>query len=159
MAETVLRALPDRARFVLHGDAAALPAIGTAFGVAPPLVPLTGAVAGDRAALRLGPDEWLLLAAAGTAPPEAPDAWLVDVSHRQVGFALAGPGAAAALNEGCPLDLDLAAFPPGACTRTLSGKVEILLWRRAADSFEIEVARSFAAPLRRLLEQALADLD
>ncbi|MBX9702218.1 MAG: hypothetical protein K2X74_22470, partial [Acetobacteraceae bacterium] len=92
------------------------------------------------------------------APPELSDAWLVDVSHRQLGFALAGPDAATALNEGCPLDLDPVAFPPGACTRTLFGKVEIVLWRRGADSFEIEVARSFAAAFRALLEEALRDL-
>lgn len=158
MAETALRPLPERARFALRCAVEALAGIGTAFGVAQPVQPLASAVAGARAALWLGPDEWLLLAEAGAAPPETPGAYAIDISHRHLAFALDGPGAAPALNEGCPLDLDPAAFPPGACTRTLFGKVEIILWRRAADRFEIEVARSFAAPLRSLLEGALRDL-
>lgn len=158
MADATLATLPDRARFVLRCEEPALPALGAAFGVLPPTRPLASAAAGARAALWLGPDEWLLLAEPDAAMPAAPDAWCVDVSHRQVGLALEGPGAMAALNEGCPLDLDPAAFPTGACTRTLFGKIEILLWRRDVGSFEIEVARSFAAPLRSLLGQALADL-
>jgi sarcosine oxidase subunit gamma len=160
MAETRLRPLPGRARFILRGDAAALPAIGAGFGVTPPDAPLASAVAGGRAALWLGPDEWLLLAEGGAPPPPAaPGASLIDISHRHLAYALEGPAAAPALNEGCPLDLDPAAFPPGACTRTLFGKVEILLWRRGEAAFEIEVARSFAAPLRALLEEALRDLE
>lgn len=161
MAETAtLRSLTPRARFVLRCDPAALPAVGEAFGVLPPAQPLRSAVQGARAALWLGPDEWLLLAEEDAAAPAiaAPHA-LVEVSHRQLAFAVEGPGAALLLNEGCPLDLDTAAFPPGACTRTLFGKVEILLWRRAADAFEVEAARSFAAPLLALLREALADLD
>ena len=43
-----------------------------------------------------------------------------------------------------PLDLDQAAFPVGMCTRTLFGKAEIVLWRKADDAFRVEVWRSFA---------------
>ena len=115
-----------------------------------------------RTALKLGPDEWLLLAptpdrglapaieAALTAQPHA----LVDISHRQRAFRLTGPGAAATLNAACPLDLAPAAFPPGRCTRTVFAKTEIILWRTAADAFHIEVWRSFAPYLRAMLEQA-----
>lgn len=157
MAEpATIRTLPDRARFLLRGAPGGLPG----FGVDPPAAMLASAVAGPRAALRLGPDEWLLLAEDGAAPPRvAPPASLVDIAHRHRAFAVEGPGAALLLAEGCPLDLDPAAFPPGACTRTLFGKVEILLWRRGPDAFEIEVARSLAAPLRALLAEALRDLD
>ena len=62
------------------------------------------------------------------------------------------------LNEGCPLDLDAAAFPPGRCTRTLFGKAEIVLWRRDVDAWRVEVARSFAPYLLALLREAAADL-
>jgi sarcosine oxidase subunit gamma len=155
-----LRPLPERARFVLRCVPEVLAEVAAAFGVRPPEAPLASAVAGDRAALWLGPDEWLLLAEAKAAPPSlAGPASLVDVSHRPRGFALAGPQAALLLNEGCPLDLDLAAFPAGACTRTLFGKVEILLWRTGAETFEVEVARSFAAPWHALVGAAMADLD
>jgi ABC-type branched-subunit amino acid transport system ATPase component len=53
--------------------------------------------------------------------PQGP-ASLVDVSDRYRGLVLHGAGAAEALNEGCPLDLADAAFPPSSCTRTLFGK-------------------------------------
>ena len=33
------------------------------------------------------------------------------------------------------------AFPPGRCTRTLFGPIEIILWRRDELRFEVEVAR------------------
>jgi sarcosine oxidase subunit gamma len=157
-----VRLLPLRARFSLRCGEEALPVVGAAFGVLPPLAPLTGTVEGVRAALWLGPDEWLLLAEEGASAPALPDALphsLVDVSDRHHAFAVAGPQAATLLNEGCPLDLDPAAFPPGACTRTLFGKAEIVLWRREAEAFEIEVSRSFAAPLHALLAAAIGDLD
>ena len=148
MAETRLRPIPDRARFSLR--CAGTPPVML------PVVPLTSMVDGPRAALWLGPDEWLWL---GAAPPEAEGLAAIDIGHRHLGFALEGPGATAVLNEGCPLDLDAAAFPPGACTRTVFGTIEIILWRRGAESFEIEVARSFAAALRSLLQAAIDDLD
>ena len=79
---------------------------------------------------------------------------LVDVSHRQIGLFAAGPAAARALNAGCPLDLDLAAFPLGMATRTLYDKAEIVLWRRAERKFHIEVWRSFAPHVAASLAEA-----
>ncbi len=118
---------------------------------------------GRRSALKLGPDEWLLLApeadgaalAAGLelALARVPHA-LVDVGHRQCGLAAAGPRVADLLNAGCPLDLGEAAFPVGMATRTVLGKAEVVLWRTAADGFRIEVWRSFAPYVRRFLAEA-----
>ena len=68
-------------------------------------------------------------------------------------FKLAGPRAARTLNCGCPLDLDMAAFPVGMCTRTVLEKSEIILWRTGPDEFQIGVWRSFAAYVRGLLEE------
>ena len=92
----------------------------------PPTRPMSSATAGARAALWLGPDEWLLI-----AEESARDLMnylelalggifhsLVDISHRQVGIWLEGPGAARLLGAGCPLDLDLRAFPVGMSTRS-----------------------------------------
>jgi sarcosine oxidase, subunit gamma len=170
-ATASLRLLPPRARLSLRCGPALLPSVGAAFGAVPPTTPLASAAAGDRAALWLGPDEWLLLAEDGAAPAvtaalgaalAGAPASLVDVSHRHRAFGLAGPGAATLLNEGCPLDLDDVVFPAGACTRTLFGKIEILLWRpatAAAPGFQVEVPRSFAAPLWGLLAEVLADLE
>ena len=105
-------------------------------------------------ALRLGPDEFLLLLPEGEAPvlDVAVPCSLVDISHRQVGIVLEGPAAADMLNAGCPLDLDEAAFPIGMATRTLFMKVDIVLWRVGPQKFHVEVWRSFAPYVWSLLE-------
>ena len=40
------------------------------------------------------------------------------------------------------------------CTRTVFGKAEVMLWRTAADTFRIEVARSFAPYVWARLDDA-----
>lgn len=161
-----LRPLPPAARFVLRGRPAAIAAIGDTFGPAIPRTPCRAEAAGGRAALWLGPDEWLLLgpeaeAAAIAASLERAMAGqshsLVDVGHRQTGLDLSGPGAESVLAAGCPLDLSPAAFPVGMCTRTVLGKTEAVLWRAEAAGFRVEVARSFARYAWRFLEQARRD--
>ncbi|MDE2199720.1 MAG: sarcosine oxidase subunit gamma, partial [Rhodospirillales bacterium] len=110
-----------------------------------------------------GPDEWLLV---GEGEPPAdlerglvavlsmhPHS-LVDVSQRQIGLDLAGPLAARALNAGCPLDLRDQAFPVGMASRTLFAKSEIVLWRRGALRYHVEVGRSFAQYVVNHLDEA-----
>ncbi len=102
-------------------------------------------------ALRLGPDEWLLLADAEGDPwlaariaeagRDAPMA-VVDVSHRSIGMLVEGPGVEAILAAGCPLPLDIEGFPVGRATRTLLAKAEVVLWRLAPERFHLEVTRS-----------------
>ena len=82
---------------------------------------------------------------------------LVDVSHRQVGLWLEGPGAARLLAAGCPLDLDLRAFPVGMSTRTLLVKAEIGLWRAASTASTWRSLRSFAPYVARILDEAARD--
>jgi sarcosine oxidase subunit gamma len=82
---------------------------------------------------------------------------LVEVGQRQTALTVTGPLATTLLNVGCPLDLDLAAFPVGMCTRTVLAKVEIVLWRTGPDAFHIEVWRSFAPYAWRYLEAAGAE--
>jgi sarcosine oxidase subunit gamma len=79
---------------------------------------------------------------------------LVEVSHRQIALEVQGPQAADLLNVGCPLDLHIRSFPVGMCTRTLLGKCDIVLWRRSADTFHLEVWRSFADYAARFLAEA-----
>jgi sarcosine oxidase, subunit gamma len=147
-----LEAVSPRTRFILRGDAGASVA-GDAFGAALPRQPNRASTAGDRAALWLGPDEWLLLGpelddgalrgdleqALATVPHA-----LVDVSHRQTGILLSGPGAADVLNAAVPLELTEEAFPVGMATRTIFEKAEIVLWRTGPETFHVEVWRSFA---------------
>jgi sarcosine oxidase subunit gamma len=121
-------------------------------GVTLPAQPCRATEQGNRAALWLGPDEWLLL---GFGEPHTGFA-LVDVTHRQLGFRLAGEQAATLLTAGVPLDLAAPAFPVGMCTRTLFDKAEILLWRRGASEWRIEVARSFAPYLCDMMAAVIA---
>jgi heterotetrameric sarcosine oxidase gamma subunit len=55
------------------------------------------------------------------------------------------------------LDLDVAAFPIGMCTRTVLAKAEITLWRIAAGTFRLEVARSLTPYVRAFMLQAARD--
>ena len=158
-----LRSLPPATRCILRGSEPARAAAEGAFGVPIPALACRAASAGSRSALWLGPDEWLLLAdeseadavsAALAAALGGLAHSLVDVSHRQIGCELSGPQAAALLNSGCPLDLDVRAFPVDTCTRTMLAKAEIVLWRTGAQTFHLEVWRSFASYVSLFLAEA-----
>lgn len=158
-----LRPLPPMARLVLRGRPAAIETAGRALGLPLPQRACQAAVAGQRAALWLGPDEWLLAAPAaerealiaqlGAALGELPHA-LVDVSHRDAALEVSGPQSALVLNAGCPLDLDISAFPVGMCARTLIGKSGVMLWRTAPEAFHVAVARSYAVYVWCFLDEA-----
>jgi sarcosine oxidase, subunit gamma len=168
IARTALvRALPPATRLVLRAGESARAAAERAFGAPLPTTACRAAAQGERAALWLGPDEWLLTA------PEAAGAGvltglesalqglpcsLVDVSHRQIALEVAGAHAELLLAAGCPLDLHPGAFPVGMCTRTVLGKAEIVLWRLSPDAFRVEVWRSFAAYLSAFLVEAARGL-
>ena len=79
---------------------------------------------------------------------------LVDVSHRNTGVVVRGAKVEIVLSAAIAIDLDLSAFPIGMCTRTLLGKADIVLWRRAADAFTIECFRSFVPYVHAYLEEA-----
>ncbi len=161
-----LETLGDFARFNFRGNAAAAEAMGAAFGLALPQEACRAAISGDRAALWLGPDEWLLLTLpdTGAALVDAVRAGLaglphslVEISNRQVALSLSGRHAAVVLAGGNPLDLDLRAFPVGMCTRTVLAKAEIVLWRTEPDRFHIEVWRSFAPYVRGFLAEHMRE--
>ena len=163
-----MRLLPPASRWVLHGGPAARALAAPVWGVEFPETACRAAVAGTRAALWLGPDEYLLLelapgerieesqrALAGALEQALAGARhaLVDVSHRQFALEVSGAHAATMLNAGCPLDLDLAEFPVGMCTRTVFAKADVVLWRTRGDAFHLEVWRSFAGYVSGLLAE------
>jgi sarcosine oxidase subunit gamma len=168
----VARRVGGLAYAIFRGDAAAEATAGAAFGLAFPADLNRAAQMGERgqpgarAALRIGPDEVMLVlpeAEARAAFEAIATALsgiahsLVDVSHRQQGYLISGADAAIALNSGCPLDLDSRAFPVGMATRTLFHKAEILLWRVAADQFRVECWRSFGPYVEGMLAEAAKD--
>jgi sarcosine oxidase subunit gamma len=142
-------------------------AAGAALGLKISDIACRSAGNGRWAALWLGPDEQLVLApvadgeevarqlrdALGALPHS-----LVDVSHRQIAIEICGPLAQTLLNAGCPLDLHISTFPIGMCTRTILGKADIVLWRTSADTFHVEVWRSFADYAVRFLAEASREL-
>jgi sarcosine oxidase subunit gamma len=167
--------LPPVERISLRAPVSSVAALSKALGVALPQKPKTSALskgggilgpranARTRAALWLGPDEWLVIDDAARDDPLADCAQVkalhsaVDISHRNVGISISGPAASTAVNSGCPQDLSLAAFPVGACSRTVLGKVEIVLWRTAKDTFRVECWRSFSDYVFTFLSVAARD--
>lgn len=166
-ASVAVTPLDPQGRLALRIKPAALAGRGTIDGF-----DLTGAInsrtssqegAAMRTALRLGPEEWMLITAADEVDErcEAISAALagvahslVDVSHRDVSFSVEGPGADVVVNAGCPIDLSERAFPAGSATRTILGKAEIVLARPAADSFTVTTWRSFAPYVQGFLVEA-----
>lgn len=178
----LVRQLAPVERFVLRGGPEVMATAGNALGVAisatacraatrgpagnvDPAVAREASSIAPLAALWLGPDEQLLLGAVGTdiaaalatALRDLPHS-LVDVSHRQTALEVSGPQATTLLSTGCPLDLDVAAFPVGMCTRTVLAKAEIVLWRTSEHVFHIEVWRSFAAYVSGFLAEAAREI-
>jgi sarcosine oxidase, subunit gamma len=163
-----LTGLPPATRFALHGGAAARAAAHSVWGVAFSEEACRANTRTTRATLWMGPDEYLLLDFEGgtssstlfdaleSAMADVPHA-LVDISHRQFAFQMTGPHAATILNGACPLDLDLAQFPVGMCTRTVLAKADITLWRTRADAFHLEVWRSFAGYVTGVLTEIAAE--
>ena len=134
---TMALALAEK-RNSLRGDAAALQAL-----TAVPLPSKIGDVSdhGAGMAIKLGPDEWLLIGAVtgdGAGQPVS----ITEITERQIGITLEGPRAAEILMSGCPLDLERMAIGRG--TRTIYETVEIVVMKRGAEQFHIEVWRSFA---------------
>jgi len=157
-----LAVLPPAERISLRAPAASVAALSKALGVGLPHKPKASAVVDGRSALWLGPDEWLVIDEAGKDPlGDCADVTAlhsaVGISHRNVAIAVTGPAAAAAINAGCPQDLSLAAFPVGACSRTILGKIEIVLLRTAEDGFRVECWRSFSDYAWTFLTEAARD--
>jgi sarcosine oxidase subunit gamma len=159
----LLRQLPPASRLVLRGGAQVLVVAADTLGLQHNETPCRAVRNDARAALWLGPDERLLIgpaeaareiegllqrALAGMAHS------LVEISHGQTAFEVRGARAAAALNIGCPLDLDPESFPVDMCTRTVFAKAQVVLWRTDVETFRVETARSFAPYVTKILALA-----
>ncbi len=141
--------MPPAERVSLRAPAASVASLSRALGITLPQKPKTSASKGSRTALWLGPDEWLVFDAEGSdilgdcAKAKALHS-AVGISHRNVAISVTGEKAAATVSSGCPQDLSLDVFPVSACSRTVFGKSEIVLYRTAADAFRVECWRSFS---------------
>lgn len=134
-----------------------------ASGIGLPVQVGSRSVDGTRTALCLAPDEWLvevpeagrdglLAALAGTTVPMS----AVEVSDREITFALEGPGVLDLVATGCPRDL--ARMPVGSGARTVFDTAQVVLTREAEDRFHLTVWRSFLPHVRALLDIAQREL-
>lgn len=161
-----LEAAAPAERISLRVRAEDVAALSGPLGIDLPVKPKTSSSGNGRTALWLGPDEWLVIAEGGSdvgnslmqaAKNSGALHSAADVSHRNTAILVSGQGAAAAINAGCPQDLSLKAFPVGACSRTVLGKVEIVLLRTAEEAFRVEVWRSFSDYAFGLLAEGAQD--
>lgn len=91
-------------------------------------------------------------------PDFAGVAAVTDQSGAWVSLSLEGPAAADALARYVPMDLRLAAFPPGSAVRTPLYHMSMILLRISENSFRIMVFRSMARTAWHELEVALKTL-
>ena len=153
------------ARVSLRASAKEAAKLTKPLGLKLPITPLTTTSSQSRSALWLGPDEWLVIDQVPTSITALMKNLAiekcshVDVSHRDTAITVSGKGAENTLNAGCPRDLSLDAFPVGCCSRTIFGKIEIVLWRQDNETFHIEVWRSFSDYLWTYLLDAAKDVN
>jgi sarcosine oxidase subunit gamma len=117
-----------------------------------PLDPNTAWEEESRAALWLGPDEWLIL-----GPPRSETEIvreletalgnerrsIVDVSSNRVALQLSGPAAKELLSVGCSLDLHPRSWTDGSCAQTTLASSQVILHERSAAT-RVLVRQSFA---------------
>lgn len=155
----VLSLAGDCGRFSLRARAEDLQAVAEALGW-----PLPDRIGGmtkvkDKLALCLGPDEWQILVPEDEVVPLAQRVAalspglpmsFVDVGSREIGIELTGPMATSALCAACAFDVE--GMAAGGATRTIFDRVPIILIKHAAAHYRIEVWRSFAPHVWKLLE-------
>ena len=145
-------------RVSLRARADAVAALSKALGLALPVRPKSSETKGTRSALWLGPDEWLVIDAAKTPADDLAKVKVlnsaVDISHRNTAIIVSGAAAEATLSAGCPQNLSLKAFPIGACSRTILGKVEVVILRTGLSEFRVECWRSFSDYVMTYLGEA-----
>lgn len=152
-------------KFSLRCSTEEVAALSSALGVELPGTIGGMTRSGSRAALCLGPDEWMILCAgddraavtaAGEAIYDATPHSLVDVSFREVGLSVIGVDALTLLCTSCARDLG--AIEIGKGTRTIFDGAQVVIIRDGTDAFRMYVWRSFYPHTRGLLAAAEREL-
>lgn len=162
-----LRELPFLAQLDVRMSPEAASTLTLALDIDLPLEPNT--VTGDerRAALWLGPDEWLVVGQPGSEHQleavlrETSEAAVVDVSANRTTLELRGPRVRELLEFGCPIDLRPSVFGPGRCAQTLLARANVIVWYLTDDpepTYRLFVRPSFAAYVAAWLADATEGL-
>jgi len=160
----MINAAPPKTRIGLRVNKNQIDTVNNVLSFKLPNKPKTSTSKGSRIALWLGPDEWLIIDEANSdlkkLPLDLVDTMCsaVDISHRNTAIDVSGNNAASIINAGCPQNLSNAAFPVGACSRTVLGKSEIILLRTAIKTFHIECWRSYSDYVWKYLAEAVKSL-
>ena len=131
-------------------------------GLELPITPKTSVHNGKgRLAAWLGPDEWLLIDENADPLKDLEKVTTlhsaVDISHRNTAILVSGKGARATVQSGCPQNLSDKVFPVGAATRTVMGKIEVVIIRTGEAEYRVECWRSFSDYAFTLLSEAAGD--
>jgi sarcosine oxidase, subunit gamma len=143
--------------FVSQLDVRVDPSTAASLGF--PTAPNTATKPGDRDALWLGPDEWLVVGASDETGAIAAELAasldglhhsIVDVSANRVVLELTGPSRHDLLASACPIDLHPRSWGDGRCAQSLFGAAPILLHERDGAT-RVFVRPSFAGYVVDLL--------
>jgi sarcosine oxidase subunit gamma len=165
------RELPYLAQINLRtdpNDASTMQRLTSILEFALPVLPNTVTSRGDRRALWLGPDEWLIV---GLEDQEKALARLlhnglggafgsiVDVSANRTILEIGGPSACDLLAHGMAIDLDTRSLAPDRCAQTLLAKAQVIIERVTDDPvFYLYVRSSFASYVADWLLDAAASI-
>jgi sarcosine oxidase subunit gamma len=123
-------------------------------GFALPVVPNSVGWHGDRRALWLGPDEWLVVGPDGQQEAleqavrtglDGAFGSIIDVSASRALLEIRGPKAHELLAHGISIDLHARSFEPGRCSQTLLAKTQVIIERRDEAAFHVYARTSFAS--------------
>lgn len=163
---TTIETLPTMGRYNLRCKRENTVALSKTLGFNLPSSIGEAAQSGNQTALKLGPDEWLLI-----CPMEEratikqsfsevyPDAVhsLTEISSREISIRVSGDLAEELLSTSCPRNL--AKLSTGCGVRTIFDSVQVVLTREDDRQFRLDVWRSFAPHVLGLLAVACAEFE
>jgi sarcosine oxidase subunit gamma len=148
-------------------DAGLMERLAAELGFSLPVIPNTVGSHGERRALWLAPDEWLIVGPDGMQDTFK-DALriglagtlgsIVDVSANRTVLEVGGPKAPELLAYGISIDLDPRSFGSDRCAQTLLAKAQVIIEQREESAFDIYVRNSFAGYVADWLLDAAASI-
>jgi sarcosine oxidase subunit gamma len=147
-------------------DDDAVQRITAALGFALPVTPNEVGARGDRRALWLGPDEWLVVGPDGQQAAVEQElrnglngafGSVTDVSANRTLLEIRGAKARAGLAHGIAIDLDPRSFGPIRCAQTLLAKAQVIIECRDKSGLILYVRASFATYAADWLLDAVAE--
>jgi len=148
-------------------DTAFAGAVRQVLGLDLPTTANTASVNGDRAALWLSPDEWLILVPFATRAQtiyelkralSGKHVSITDVSANRTILELSGSKAREVLAKGCGIDLHPRAFKAKRCAQTVVARSQAMIWQvDETPTFRVLVRPSFAAYLTDFFIDAMKE--